>query len=86
MPMTFDIITARGLAVHKEGLDRIVIRRREMRFSPGSEVGICAHHGPLLMQTQGCAARLTRGGRTVTVDVEPGVLEVLDDLVTLVIT
>ena len=86
MPLAFDIVTARGLALHEEGLDRVVLRRRELLFDPGSEVGICAHHGPLLMQTQACTSRLTRGGRTTTLEVEAGVLEVLDDRVTLVVT
>jgi F0F1-type ATP synthase epsilon subunit len=84
--LTFDIVTSRGLALHKEGLERIVLRRREPDFDPGSEVGICPHHGPLLMQTQACTARLTRGARTTSLDVEPGILEVLDDCVTLIVT
>jgi F0F1-type ATP synthase epsilon subunit len=86
MALTFDVVTAKGLALHEEGLDRVVMRRREVDFDPGSEVGICPHHGPLLMQTQPCAARLTRGAHTRTLKVEAGVLEVLDDRVTLVVT
>jgi F0F1-type ATP synthase epsilon subunit len=86
MALTFDIVTAKGLARHDEGLERVVVRRREATFVPGSEVAICPHHGPLLMQTQSCTVRLTRGGHTVTLDVESGVLEVLDDRVTLVVT
>jgi F0F1-type ATP synthase epsilon subunit len=86
MALTFDIVTAKGLALHEEGLDRVVIRRREEQFVPGSEVAVCCKHGPLLMQTQACEARLIRGAKSVKVVVEPGVLEVLDDRVTLVIT
>lgn len=86
MPLTFDVVTSKGLAAHEEGLDRVVVRRREADFVPGSEFAICAHHGPLLMQTQACALRLVRGGHTETRDVECGVLEVLDDRITLVIT
>jgi len=86
MALTFDMVTAKGLAMHEEGLERVVIRRREERFVPGSEVAICASHGPLLMQTQACTARLVRGAHTQAVDVELGVLEVLDDRITLVIT
>jgi F0F1-type ATP synthase epsilon subunit len=86
MPVTLDIVTPKGLAAHEEGLDRVVVRRREADFVPGSEFAICMHHGPLLMQTQPCALRLVRGGRTETRNVEAGVLEVLDDRVTLVIT
>jgi F0F1-type ATP synthase epsilon subunit len=86
MALTFDIVTAKGLSLHEEGLDRFVIRRREADFDPGSEMAICPHHGPLLMQTQACIARLTRGAHTMPLDVEPGVLEVIDDRVTLVVT
>ncbi|MDR3686132.1 MAG: hypothetical protein P4L93_04135 [Coriobacteriia bacterium] len=86
MALTFDIITAKGVALHEEGLDRVVVRRREADFDPGSEVGICVHHGPLLMQTQACTARLTRGQHTSALTLAPGVLEVLDDRVTLVVT
>ncbi len=86
MALTFDMVTAKGLAMHEEGLERVVIRRREECFVPGSEVAICENHGPLLMQTQACTARLVRRAHTQTVDVEPGVLEVLDDRITLVIT
>ena len=86
MALTFDIVTGKGLTHHEEGLDRVVIRRREADFVPGSEIGICVHHGPLLMQTQACTVRLVRGAHTVPLDVEPGVLEVVDDRITLVVT
>ena len=86
MGITFDIITPKGLAVHEEGLERVVVRRREELFDPGSEVAICPRHGPLLMQTQPSRIRLTAAGRTHEVDAEAGVLEVVDDRVTLVVT
>jgi len=86
MALTFDIVGSRGLLLHEESLDRVVIRRREERFDPGSEFAICAHHGPLLMQTQACSVRMTRGAHTREVEVPPGVFEVIDDQVTLVVT
>jgi F0F1-type ATP synthase epsilon subunit len=86
MSLTFDIVSAKGLDFHEEGLDRVVVRRREERFHPGSEFAICTRHAALLMQTEECVVRLTRGARTETVVCPPGVLEVLDDCVTLAIT
>lgn len=86
MALTLDIVTPKGLALHKEGLERVVIRRREADFDPGSEFAICPRHGALLMQTQACEMRLVRGHRVERVEVPPGVLEVANDLVTLVVT
>jgi len=86
MALTFDIVSATGLDLHREQLDRVVVRRREERFQPGSEFAICTRHAPLLMQTEACLVRLTRGQQTETVECPPGVLEVLDDRVTLAIT
>lgn len=86
MALVFDIIGSRGLLFHEESLDRVVVRRREEQFDPGSEFAICPHHGPLLMQTQACRVRLTRGARTYEVEAPPGVFEVIDDQLTLVVT
>jgi F0F1-type ATP synthase epsilon subunit len=86
MALTLDIVTPRGLARHEENVDRIVVRRREADFDPGSEFAICPRHGALLMQTQACRMRVVRGARTLSIDVPPGVLEVVHDAVTLVLT
>ena len=86
MALVFEIIGSRGLLFHEESLDRVVVRRREEQFDPGSEFAICPRHGPLLMQTQACRVRLTRAGRTHEVEAPPGVFEVIDDHVTLVVT
>ena len=86
MALTFDIVSSHGLDVHEEGLERIVLRRREERFDPGSEVAIYPHHGPLLMQVLPCRVRLVRHDGTRLLDVPAGVVEVLDDRVTLVVT
>jgi F0F1-type ATP synthase epsilon subunit len=86
MALTFEIITGRGVALHEEDLDRIVLRRREPDYDPGSEVAICPRHGPLLMQTQACEVRLTRHGLTRCITADSGVLEVWKDCVTVVVT
>jgi F0F1-type ATP synthase epsilon subunit len=84
--LTFDIVTPRGARLHEEAVERVVVRRREAEYDPGSEVAILPRHGPLLMQTQACVARLTCDGLTRELDVGAGVLEVLRDHVTLVET
>jgi F0F1-type ATP synthase epsilon subunit len=86
MTLSVEVVTRAGLALREGDLDRIVIRRREAAFDPGSEIAICPNHGPLLMQTQACRLRLTRGDSTRVVEVGAGVLEVLGNKVTLVVT
>jgi F0F1-type ATP synthase epsilon subunit len=86
MKLTLEIVTPRGVAYAADGVDRIVIRRREEDFVPGSEIAIYPHHAPLLMQTQRSTMRVTRAGETLERDVDAGVLEVLNDDVTLVLT
>jgi F0F1-type ATP synthase epsilon subunit len=80
------VVTGQGISLNESDLDRIVVRRREAEFDPGSEIAICAHHGPLLIQTQACQLRMTEGALSRVVKVDAGVLEVLDDVVTLVVT
>ena len=86
MPLTLQVVTSRGVALREEGLDSIVVRRREDDHVPGSEIAICRHHANLLMQTQRSSVRLTRGAETWTVDSDAGVLEVRGDEVTLAVT
>jgi F0F1-type ATP synthase epsilon subunit len=84
--LIFDIVTPKGTRLHGEAVERVILRRREVEYDPGSEVAILPRHGPLLMQTQACVARLTRGGFTQELEVGAGVLEVFRDHVTLVET
>jgi F0F1-type ATP synthase epsilon subunit len=86
MALTLDIVSPRGLVASEKRLDRIVVRRREPAHEPGSEIAILPHHGPLLMQTQACGVRVLRGDEERVLDVGAGVLEVLDDHVTIVLT
>ena len=86
MAITLEVVTPTGVQMCEEGLERVVVRRREDRYELGSEVAIYPHHGPLLMQTQDCRVRLTRDGLTREADVAAGVLEVLDDRVTIIVT
>jgi hypothetical protein len=84
--LTFDIVAPGGSRLHEDGLEGVVFRRREDEHDPGSEFAILLRHGPLLMQTQACVARLTRGGLTQEVPVGAGVVEVFRDHITLVET
>ena len=86
MTLRIDVFTGAGLVLAESGLDRVVVRRREVAHEPGSEIAICPQHCPLLMQTQACTMRLTRGGVTHSVAVEAGILEVVDDHLTLVVS
>ncbi len=86
MALTLKVVTPRGVEFEEEGLDRIVLRRREADHVPGSEVAICDHHANLLMQSQRSSMRLTRGEQSWEVPAGAGVLEVDGEAVTLVIT
>ena len=86
MALTLEVVSSRGVVAHEEGLDRVVVRRREAAHEPGSEIAILPRHGPLLMQTQPCEMRWTRSGNTTELHVGAGVVEVLADRVTLVLT
>lgn len=86
MPLVLDIVSPKGVVLHEEGLDAVVVRRREARFEPGSEVAILPRHGRLLMQTQPCRLRFDRDATCTEVEAGAGVLEVIDDRVTLALT
>jgi F0F1-type ATP synthase epsilon subunit len=86
MPLTFEIVSPRGSDFYVDEVDRVVVRRREPLHDPGSEIAICPHHAPLLMQVQECRMRITRGGRLLERDIPAGVVEVRSDHVTLVLT
>ena len=86
MSLTLNIVAPTGTRLHEESLESVVLRRREAEFDPGSEVAILPKHGPLLMQTQACVARLTRRGVTQEVEIGAGILEVYRDQVTVVET
>jgi F0F1-type ATP synthase epsilon subunit len=86
MPLTFNIITTAGTQRHEEGVEKVVVRRREADHDPGSEVVILPRHGALLMQTQECVVRFTLPGETQELQIGAGVLEVFHDHVTVVET
>jgi F0F1-type ATP synthase epsilon subunit len=86
MPLTFEIVSPRGSDYYLDEVDRVVVRRREELYVPGSEIAIYPHHAPLLMQIQPCRIRISRGGGVLERDVPASVLEVQSDHVTVVLT
>lgn len=85
MGITFVVIGPRGLLAREEGLDHVVLRRREKDRAPGSEVAVYRRHAPTLILTESCEARLVASSGTRSMRVPAGVAEVLDDRVTLVV-
>ncbi|TLM65834.1 MAG: hypothetical protein FDZ70_10780 [Actinobacteria bacterium] len=82
MSLTLEIVTPTGVALAETELDSVVVRRREDRFDPGSEIVILKSHGPLLVSSAACVVRFRAGGRIGAVRVGRGVAEVLRDRVT----
>lgn len=85
MSLSFRMVDATGVRFRHQGLERVVLRRRESGPGPGSEVAICLRHAPALLQTEACRVRLVGPTATRTIDCPAGVAEVLDDVVTLVV-
>lgn len=84
--IVLEIVTPAGLTLHEAGLDEVVLRRREPDHEPGSEVAILPLHGPELMSTCAHVLRYRRGDSVSGVSVGPGVAEVLDERVTVLVT
>ena len=84
MSIEFEVVDRKGCLFWEPGLDKIVVRRRE-EWSPGSELAILPGHAPLLAPTEPCKVRLAKHGLMRTIEVGKGVLEVVDDHVTLVV-
>jgi F0F1-type ATP synthase epsilon subunit len=86
MTLQLRIVGPRGLISEQANLDEVTVRRREARFDPGSQVAVRPRHAPLLMQTSAGELTWRRGPIEKSISLGRGVLEVLDDNVTVVIT
>lgn len=84
-PLSLDIVGLSGRILHLEGLDAVVVRRRET-MTPGSEVAVLRGHAPLLMQTQECVLRYVGPEGSGKIAVGEGLLEVFDGHVSLALT
>jgi len=84
--IVLEVVSPRGLVLHREGLDEVVVRRREPRHDPGSEIAILPRHGPTLVQVCAHEVRYRRGEHKEHLRVGPGVAEIADDVVTLIVS
>jgi len=82
--LTLEIVTPDGVALQEDGVEVVVLRRREPRFEVGSEIAIFPLHAPLLVRLAVAPARYRKGGETVHLAVEAGFGEVIGDRVVIV--
>jgi F0F1-type ATP synthase epsilon subunit len=83
MPLAIEIITPRGAALKREGLRKIVLRRREERFELGSEIAILPHHGEMMVRVPECDISMIDEEGVARVHVTGGFAEVYNGVVTL---
>jgi F-type H+-transporting ATPase subunit epsilon len=80
--LTLEVVTPRGGFLREQGLTEVVVRRREARFDPGSEVAVLPGHGPMLVRLCHHRMRYRSDGRARYLEVRGGFAEVRDDVVT----
>lgn len=86
MSLRLQVIGRDGPLTSVGPVDEVTARRREEHFDEGSLVSIRPRHAPMLMLTAPGEIIWRQGTAERHVDVGRGVLEVLDDFVTVVIT
>jgi len=84
--IVLEVATPKGLALRESGLDAVVVRRREPDRERGSEVAVLPRHAPMLVTVCAHELRYRRGEHIGHLTVGPGVAEVLDDTVTLLVS
>jgi F0F1-type ATP synthase epsilon subunit len=82
--LRLEIVTPDGVALKEEGVEVVVLHRREPRFAVGSEVAIFPLHAPLLVRLAVAPVRYRKGMATVHLAVGAGFAEVVDDRVVIV--
>jgi F0F1-type ATP synthase epsilon subunit len=80
--LTLEVVTPLGGFLRETGVDEVVMRRRERRFVPGSEVAVFPGHGPMLVRMADAELRYHTGGRVRRLHVAGGVAEVRENVVT----
>ena len=83
--LTLEIVTPQGVTIEEDGIDAVVVRRKE-KGPLGSELKILPRHAPLLVRVAPCPLRYYRGSERQRIDIDGGFLEVKNDHVTLVTT
>jgi F-type H+-transporting ATPase subunit epsilon len=82
--LALEVVTPDGMAIQESDVDMVVLRRRERRFDPGSEVAILPRHGPMLVRLTTAPARYLRHGTTSHLALCGGFAEVRHDRVVVV--
>lgn len=82
--LALEIVTPDGRALLEEGVDAVVLRRRERRFELGSEIAVFPLHAAMLIRVPIAPARYRRGGETVHLALGGGFAEVRRDRVLVV--
>lgn len=82
--LTLEVVTPDGVAVLEDGVEVVILRRRERRFEVGSEIAIFPLHAPLLVGLAVAPVRYQKGGATVHLAVAAGFSEVMGDRVVIV--
>ena len=80
--LTLEVVTPRGGFLREEDVTEVVVRRREARFDPGSEVAVLPSHAPMLVNLASCRVRYTKRGRVRQLQVHGGFVEVRQNVVT----
>ena len=84
--IVLEVVSPKGSVLRQAGLDEVVLRRREPDHDPGSEIAILPRHGPTLVQVCEHEVRYRSGERGARIHVGPGIAEIADDTVTLVVS
>jgi F-type H+-transporting ATPase subunit epsilon len=82
--LSLEVVTPDGVALVEEGVEVIILHRRERRFDVGSEIAIFPLHAPLLVGLAVSPVRYRKGGATVHLAVAAGFGEVMGDRVVIV--
>lgn len=84
--IVLEVVSPKGVVLRQAGLDEVVLRRREPDHDPGSEIAVLPRHGPTLVQVCAHEVRYRRGERAARLRVGPGVAEIANDVVTLIVS
>jgi F0F1-type ATP synthase epsilon subunit len=82
--LTLEIVTPDGVALQEDGVEVVVLHRREPHFEVGSEIAIFPLHAPLLVRLPVAPVRYRKGVETVHLAVGAGFSEVVGDRVVIV--
>jgi len=82
--LRLEVVTPDGVALEEEGVEFVLVHRREPRFEVGSEVVIYPLHAPMLVRLAAAPICYRKGAETITLDVDAGFAEVLGDKVVVV--